>query len=187
MVRSFPGFGLDKRAEFFTGIFENHLKPSSDVLDIGGGWGFYAAPLEKRGHHVTVLDVVKPGFQKAPVVIYPGGRMPFDDRTFDASMMVTMLHHTPDPEAILKEAMRVTRDKLIVIEDVYHHLPGKLWTILRDQIYNFEFFGHPCNFKTKREWLALFDKFGLKLVEEKQVYTWQAGLRILNAVFVLQK
>ncbi len=187
MVRTFPSLGLDKRAEFFTKIFENHLKPSSRILDIGGGWGFYAEPLQKRGYEVTVLDVVKPGFQRAPVVIYPGGKMPFEDGAFDAAILVTMLHHTPDPEAILKEAMRVAKNRVIVVEDIYNHGLGRFWTILRDQLYNFEFFGHPCNFKTRAQWQETFKKLGLKLREEKQVYTWQAGLRILNIVFVLEK
>lgn len=185
MVRSFPSLGLEKRAEYFAGLFEKHLKPSSRILDIGGGWGFYAEPLEKRGHDVTVLDVVKPALQRAPVVVYPGGKMPFEDGAFDASILVTMLHHTPDPEAILREAARVTRGPLIVVEDLYHHALGRVWTILRDQFYNFEFYGHPCNFKKREEWLAVFNRCGLKLRHDEQVYTWLAGLRILNGIFVL--
>ncbi len=186
MVRSFPSLELDKRAEGFVEIFEKHLSPKSDVLDIGGGWGFYAGPLERRGHQLTVLDVVKPSVQKAPVIIYPGGRMPFEGKTFDASMMVTMLHHTPDPEAILREAARVTRGRVIVIEDIYNNPLGRLWTILRDQIYNFEFFGHPCQFKDASGWKALFERCGLALVEETQLTTRLAGLSILNVVFVLE-
>lgn len=186
MVRSFPSLGLENRAEFFVKLFENHLKSSSRILDIGGGWGFYAAPLEKRGHEVTVLDVVKPGLQRAPVVIYPGGTMPFADKAFDASILVTMLHHTPDPVSIIKEAMRVTSGRLIVIEDLYHHAPGRMWTVLRDQLYNFEFFGHPCNFKKREDWLQVFKSCGLKVVSEQRVYTKLAGLSILNGVFVLE-
>lgn len=187
MVNNFPGLGLDKRAEFFVRIFENYLKPGSRVLDIGGGWGFYAAPLEKRGHELTVLDVVKPGLQKAPVVVYSGGKMPFENNAFDASLLVTMLHHTPDPEAILKEAARVTRDKLIVVEDLYHHALGRFWTILRDRFYNFEFFGHPCQFKNREEWLEVFRRLDFSLCGEERVYTNLAGMRILNGIFVLKK
>ncbi len=185
MVRNFPGLGLENRAESFVGIFENHLTPGSEVLDIGGGWGFYAEPLEKRGHSLTVLDVVKPSFQKAPVIIYPGGKMPFEDKTFDTSLMVTMLHHTPDPESILREAARVTRGRVIVIEDIYNGPIDRVWTILRDQIYNFEFFGHPCQFRDAEGWKEMFSRCGLMLKDEKQVPTYLAGLKILNGVFVL--
>lgn len=185
VVRSYPQHKLESRAEYFTSLFADHLEPASRVLDIGGGWGFYAAPLEKRGHDLTVLDVVKPGFQRAPVIIYDGGKMPFEDKSFDASILVTMLHHTPDPVSILKEALRVTRKKIIVIEDVYNHSIGKFWTILRDQFYNVEYFGHPCQFKRSCEWVDLFKGLGLTLEEEKQVRTRISGLSILNAVFIL--
>jgi ubiquinone/menaquinone biosynthesis C-methylase UbiE len=186
MVRGNPGLGLDKRADYFVGLFEEQLEPGSRVLDIGGGWGFYAEPLARRGHHLTVLDVVKPGFQKAPVVVYPGGRFPFEDKVFDASMMITMLHHTPDPAAIVREAVRVTRRRIIVVEDIYRSAAGRIWTILRDQIYNFEFFGHPCQFKKREEWLALFEREGCKLVEDRLVRTRLAGMGILNGVFILR-
>lgn len=185
MVNAYPAEKLENRAEYFTSLFEDHLKPESQVLDIGGGWGFYAKPIEKRGHNLTVLDVVKPGFQKAPVIIYDGGRMPFESKSFDASILVTMLHHTPDPVSILKEAVRVTREKIIVIEDVYNHEFGKIWTVLRDQIYNFEFIGHPCQFKKSSEWAEVFGGLGLTLSEEKQVRTRISGMGILNAVFIL--
>lgn len=187
IVKGNPRLGLDRRAESFVRIFESHLKPKSLVLDIGGGWGFYARPLEKRGHTPVILDVVCPGLQHAPVFIYgPGQRMPFPDKSFDASLLVTVLHHTPDPERILREAIRVTRGQVIVIEDLYHHAFGKLWTQLRDQIYNFEFFGHPGNFRKREEWLRTFESLGLTVAGERQVYTWLSGMRILNGVFILQ-
>jgi ubiquinone/menaquinone biosynthesis C-methylase UbiE len=186
MVRKNPLLGLEGRAEFFTRIFEKYLEPDSRVLDIGGGWGFYAGPLEKRGHSCTVLDVVKPGYQKAPVVIYdPQEPIPFPDGCFDTSMLITVMHHVSDPAALLREAKRVTRNTLIVVEDLYHHELGRWWTILRDQIYNFEFFGHPRQFRTQDQWRDLFRECGFDSVKEERVYTWIAGMRILNGIFIL--
>jgi SAM-dependent methyltransferase len=187
IVRSTPSLGLENRAEFFSALFEKYLESGSRILDIGGGWGFYSQPLEKRGHSCTVLDVIKPGYQRAPVVIYdPTGPFPFPDKSFDVSLLVTVMHHTPDPAAILREAKRVTRGTLIVVEDLYRHEVGKWWTILRDQIYNFEFFGHPCQFKTKEAWQELFRECGFTPAAEEEHYTWMAGMRILNGVFVLK-
>ncbi len=177
---------LEARAEFFVNEFKEVLPAQSQVLDIGGGWGFYAGPIERRGHHLTVLDVVKPALQKAPVVVYDGGRFPFADKSFDVSLLVTMLHHVPEPEAIIREAGRVTRRFLIVVEDLYHHAFGRFWTGLRDRLYNFEFFGHPCQFRKKDEWVRLFAKLGHPLVSDREVYTRLAGMRILNGVFVFE-
>jgi len=177
---------LEERAAKFAALFEPYLPRESTILDIGGGWGFYAEPLAKAGHRVTVLDVVKPGFQKAPVVIYEGKTIPFPDKSFDASILVTVLHHMSHVESVIQEARRVTRKNLIVVEDLYHHKLGRWWTELRDRLYNFEFWGHPCQFKTREEWISLFGKYGFSLVEQKNVYTWLAGMRILNGFFIFQ-
>lgn len=186
VVKVNPRLGLEDRAEFFTRIFESYLPRESSILDIGGGWGFYSEPLRKRGHSVTVLEVVKPGFQKAPVVLYDANRFPFADKSFDVSLLITVLHHTPDPEKVLREVHRVTRKAVIVVEDIYRHRLGRLWTHLRDQFYNFELFGHPSQFRTKKDWLETLQRNKFSLVKEKELYTRLAGLRILNGVFILE-
>ena len=187
VVAHHPGLALDKRAEFFVKIFEKNLEPGSRILDVGGGWGFYAEPLQRRGHRCVVLDVVEPAVQNAPVVVYSGDEpMPFPDQSFDASMLITVLHHVEDPEFMLQEITRVTRRHLIVVEDTYHHALGKFWTKTRDQLYNFEFFGHPGNFKKTDEWIEWFEQRGFKLADIESVYTWLSGLRILNTVFVFE-
>ncbi len=187
LVRRCPQIGLDKRAEKFVGIFSKDLPEKGRILDIGGAWGFYAAPLAQRGHHVTVVDVRKPAFQKAPVVLYDGKRLPFPDGSFDASLLVTVLHHVADVTGLIREAHRVTRETVVLIEDLYHHRLGRLWTILRDRIYNFQYFGHPCNFKKAEEWIALMEDSGFVLIAREEVFTWLAGIRILNGVLVFRK
>lgn len=181
-----PNLGLDKRAENFVKLFETNLSAGSRVLDVGGGWGFYYEPLSKRGHKPVVLDVVKPGIQKAPVIVYDGENIPFPDKSFDASMFITVLHHIPDIDQVVQEVKRVTKKTLIVVEDIYHHSLGRLWTQWRDQFYNFEFVGHPCHFKKSDEWVTFFEEHGFQLKEKKQVYTWLSGLRILNGVFIFE-
>lgn len=184
-VRNWAKPALIERAEALTQLFETYLTPNGTVLDVGGGWGFYADPLLKRGHHLTVLDVVQPSYQRAPVVLYDGRKLPFADKSFDETLLVTVLHHMQDTESVLHEIKRVTRKRLIVVEDLYHHKFGQWWTILRDRIYNFEYFGHPCGFKTGDEWEWFFKKQHFSITARKDVYTWLSGMRILNGLFVL--
>lgn len=186
LVRHNAQHGLEQRAESFVRLFEKNIPPHSKVLDVGGGWGFYYEPMARRGHHLTVLDVVKPGLQKCPVIVYDGGRFPFPDKSFDVTLFITVLHHISDLERTVLEARRVTRKVIIVVEDLYHHQAGRFWTILRDRIYNMEFFGHPCNFKTRTEWVRFFEEKGFESVEDDRLYTWLAGLRILNGIFILK-
>lgn len=186
MVGHFPGIGLDRRAEGFVSIFNPFVPDSAKVLDIGGGWGFYADPLRRsRRSEVTVLDVVEPGFRKTPVVTYEGEKIPFPDRSFEVSLLITVLHHVPFPEKVLAEAKRVTRRFVIVVEDLYHSSWGRFWTALRDTFLTLEFVGHPRNFRKKEEWRQTFRKLGFRVDFEKEVDTRLLGLKILNGVFVL--
>lgn len=186
IVGSFPAIGLDRRAEAFVSLFKEYIPFSADVLDIGGGWGYYAEPLEReRKSKVTVLDVRKPQFHKAPVVTYDGDRFPFSDRSFDVSLLITVLHHVGSPEKVLQEARRVTRRFVIVVEDLYRSAMGRLWTIWRDMMYNLEFVGHPRQFKTKEEWFECFKQLGFRVESEQEVPTSLLGIPILNGCFVL--
>lgn len=186
LVRRHFHEALEKRAESIVRLFEDQLPQGSRILDLGGGWGFYSEPLATRGHETLVLDVVKPGYQKAPVVIYEGDKVPFDDKSFDVTTMVTMLHHVPDPDALVREVRRVTRKKIVVVEDLYHHPAGRFWTICRDRMLNMEFLNHPHQFRKHGEWLEFFKKYGFGLVKFQKFYTWLAGFRILNGMYVFE-
>jgi ubiquinone/menaquinone biosynthesis C-methylase UbiE len=184
LVRKYYHQALEARAEGMVRLFERDIPERCRILDLGGGWGFYNEPFKRRGHESLILDVVKPGYQKAPVVIYDGGRIPFGDRAFDVTLMATMLHHVPDPESMMAEVRRVTRTKVVVIEDLYHHAIGRLWTIARDRILNMEFLGHPHQFRKHEEWIQFFRKKDFRLEKFRKFYTWISGFRILNGLYV---
>ena len=186
IVGRFPKIGLDRRAEEFAALFGKFIPSQAQVLDIGGGWGFYVEPLERlRNCQVTVLDVVKPGFHKAPVVTYGGDEMPFPDKSFDVSLLITVLHHVRSPEKLLAETKRVTRRFIIVVEDLYRHWAGRIWTMVRDSLFNLEFVGHPRQFKQKDQWFQCFRSLGLKVESEQEIHTSLLGLRIFNGIFIL--
>lgn len=187
LVRYVAHPALEKRAEGMTRLFENLIPARSRILDLGGGWGFYAEPLRSRGHDHLVLDVVKPGYQKAPVVLYEGSVIPFPDQSFDVTLLVTMLHHVPDPWALFREVRRVTRGRVMVVEDLYHHPLGRFWTVIRDRILNMEFLDHPHQFRKHGEWVEFFKEQGFSVIKFEPVYTWLAGFRILNGVYVLER
>jgi SAM-dependent methyltransferase len=45
-----------------------------------------------------------------PDVVYDGGRLPFDDGTFDTVLNVQVLEHTAEPAELVKEMARVLKD-----------------------------------------------------------------------------
>ncbi len=177
---------LDKRAEKFIQDFEEVLTPRSQILDIGAGPGVYYEPLTKRGHEAVLLDVQKYKTCPYPVTYFNGSQIPFADKSFDTSLLITVLHHTPNPEAILKEAKRVTRKNIIVIEDIYTRPGGKAKCVIRDAVLNFEFVGHPMNFKSYEGWKNTFRNQGLSVVKEKDFYSYVGWLPIRTGLYILK-
>lgn len=86
-----------------------------DVLDFGGGTGRVSAGLNRflPGRY-TVADVDGDSLAHVPaglraVVVPARGRLPFDDRSFDAILLVDVLHHVSDPLGTLVELARIAR------------------------------------------------------------------------------
>ncbi len=89
------------------------------LLDLGAGEGFVAdAAAEATGARVTLADVRDYRRSPRPLALVDGARLPFADDTFDATLVVYVLHHATDPEALLSEAVRVTRGPVVVLESV---------------------------------------------------------------------
>lgn len=156
------------RARTIVGQIERYLTRRDRILDVGSGSGNVCELLRERGYSPTPLDIQDLSF--APdtrPVLFDGVRIPFDDRRFDASLILTVLHHTPDPLCTLREAMRVSR-RLIIIEDVYESRPHELLTKWVDSLLSLQFSGHPHNNKTDRQWRQTFDELGLALIDTRQ-------------------
>jgi SAM-dependent methyltransferase len=56
-----------------------------------------------------------------PVQPFDGLTIPFDDSTFDAAILVDVLHHAEDPRLLLREAARVA--PVVVVKD---HLADRI-------------------------------------------------------------
>jgi SAM-dependent methyltransferase len=137
------------RAKGIVGKIQPSLDKGDTILDIGSGTGNVCEILSKRGYKITPLDVRDLSFvDSVRPVIYDGNKIPFGDEKFDKSLILTVLHHAPEPEKILQEAKRVSR-KIIIIEDVYSNSFHKWMTYFFDSLLNLEFVGHPP-YKQKR-------------------------------------
>lgn len=87
------------------------------MLDIGTGDGTVAVLVRERrpALELTGIDVlVREG---APISVQPfdGLTIPFADSSFDAAMLVDVLHHAEDPRRLLREAARVAQ--VVVVKD----------------------------------------------------------------------
>ena len=149
------------------GKFENFLNRKDNILDIGAGSCTVAAILSKKKYRITPLDIVDFSFvEEIKPILYDGKRFPFDNNSFNVSLLITVLHHTPHPKEIIKEATRVAK-RIIIMEDVYLNNFHKYLTYFFDSLLNFEFLGHPHTNKTDSQWRLLFADLGLKIIGVK--------------------
>jgi demethylmenaquinone methyltransferase/2-methoxy-6-polyprenyl-1,4-benzoquinol methylase len=95
--------------------------PGRKLVDIGGGTGNYALALRLEGWEPVVVDrsgemLARAAAKGLETVQADAQRLPFEDETFDAATMISMLHHVEDRGAALAEARRVlgSRGRLVL-------------------------------------------------------------------------
>lgn len=172
--------------------FDSFINENEKILDVGTGCGWISQFLWKRKNaQVTLLDVIDFNQTDLKLVLYDGKKIPFPDNSFDVVLLICVLHHCDEPSEVLKEAKRVTKDRIIIIEDTFSSWFGKFLLYFWDTILNLVaaifltslFDGNMAfNFKRISEWEKVFSGLDLKLVHKKE---WFQSRRFVR--FVLQK
>lgn len=133
-----------------------YLDSADRVLDVGAGNCILCQELGRRGYDVVPVDLKNLSFVDEIVpVAYDGTTLPFAKDSFDVALLITVLHHAPDPDAVLREVTRVAR-RIIVIEEIYEDFFEKYFTYAIDSLFNLEFFSHPHSNRTDAEWREAF-------------------------------
>ncbi|MEK7609652.1 MAG: methionine biosynthesis protein MetW [Patescibacteria group bacterium] len=102
------------------------------VLDLGCGDGLLLSMLKDKGIIGEGLDISEEGVSKARArginasVFDFSNKLPFSDDTFDVVVMLDLLEHLYDPETLFKEAVRVSKQSLIVGIPNFSSLPSRL-------------------------------------------------------------
>lgn len=162
---------------------ENYLKYLDRHIEIGSGPGSVLSVMRKRNYYVDGLDIGDNGYREdLRPIVYDGETMPFPKKSYDTALLLTVLHHTQDPDAILREASRIAQ-KIVIIEDVYDNRLMEYLTKAFDSLMNLEFFGHPHSNRTDAEWRQSFMALGLS-VSHSAIH--RVGGIFKQAVYVLE-
>jgi len=160
------------------------LSERDQLLEIGSGPGSVLAEFRRAGFAIDALDVSDSSYTTSlRPILYDGERMPFDTGAYETALLLTVLHHIAEPEAILREAARVAR-RVIIIEDVYQSAWQRKYTKVADSITNLEFIGHPHSNRSDLEWRETFERLELDLVHG-EVHPFAAFFQ--QAVYVVER
>ena len=156
---------LSDRSRIIHGQIAPHLGAGS-LLDIGAGDGAIGAAFGAGGRHVQLMDVVDYNRTGLPFALYDGMTIPFPDKSFDNALLIVVLHHCADPLRVLREARRVARRRIIVIESVYLSEPNRRFNMFFDWFYNrvlHDGVPVPFNFNSPEGWEHIFRREGFEV------------------------
>lgn len=154
--------------------------PGNKVLDLGAGEGYVGQEISRRwSADVMLADVVDMNRTGLPHRTYGGRRLPFSGKTFDATVLYFVLHHTEHPEQVIREAFRMTKNRVIVVESVYEHTWDlKLLTFVDVWVNRIRSAGKMTeqeeflSFKKAPDWQQLFEKNGWVVVKQTRRGRW---------------
>lgn len=133
------------------------------MIEIGSGPGSVLDVMRENDFTVDGLDIKDSAYRPdLKAHIYDGRTMPFKAQSYDIALLPTILHHTPNPDHIIRESARIAR-RLIIIEDVYEGRVMEWLTKRTDSLMNLEFIGHPHSNRTDHQWRSSFAYMGLTL------------------------
>jgi SAM-dependent methyltransferase len=130
---------------------------------------------------VCGLERFPRGGEPIEVIHYDGAEFPFGDQTFDMVIVADVLHHERNPDALLRECVRVSK-RYVVIKD--HQISGPLAQMrvsFIDWAANAPY-GVEClyRYNTPAEWESILRDSGLApLAVYPSIDLYPAGLNLL--------
>jgi SAM-dependent methyltransferase len=149
------------------------LPPGARVLDVGTGDGLVAASVLELRPDLTLegIDVLVRPRLHIEVRPFDGNTIPHEDASFDAVMLVDVVHHAEQPLALLAEATRVA-DRCLVIKDLtLEGVFAELTLRFMDDVGNARHgVALPHAYWSQERWLRAVDQLGLR------VAVWRSSL-----------
>lgn len=125
---------------------------AQNALDVATGGGHVARRLREAGLEVVSCD---PASGMRPDVVCRAEDLPFADDSFDVVASRVAPHHFADVRAAVKEMARVSRSRVLVVDNLYHDEKLERAERLRDPT-------HVRNY-TEPEWRTFFEDAGLRI------------------------
>ena len=128
MLKSLFDAVMERRARRLIAQVDEWLPAEGPLLDLGSGTGHLSALVERElGLEVVPADVSDLHVVGRSPVLITDGVLPFEGETFSAALLFFMLAYPKDPARLLREAARVTRGPIILVQSLYSGRLGYAW------------------------------------------------------------
>ncbi len=177
-----------KRTKNMADILDPYLPDgsvkNSEVLDLGCGDGLVIEEqvrrLQAKGrsdfmvHAIDVQNFFRA--EEGPNLKfeqYDGEHLSLADGTVDTSYLTFVLHHSHNPEAVIDECIRVTKEggRIVVTEDIFENFWEHVKLVAADLTNKIISTKMPTPLKFRREkaWRELFESLGLKIANGRGI------------------
>jgi len=156
---------MSRRVEVLTSWFAKMLPNSATVLDVGCGDGSVSALLQSKRPDIRVrgIDVLPRAETHVPVELFDGVHFPFKNESFDVVMFSDVLHHTEDPNTLLREARRVASGHVLIKDHYKKGLAAGTRLRFMDWVGNARYgVALPYNYWTEPQWNTGWATAGLR-------------------------
>ncbi len=166
-----------------------YIKDKDKVLDLGPRTGKVAEYIvNHRDIKITLLDVTDEYRSvDLEIEVYNGETIPYKNNSFDCVLVISTLHHCDNPDQVIKEAARVSKDKILIFEDKVDSKIGffllEIWHTVGSVLIGDELF---YSFKKDDDWRRKFKTNGLKFYKTKVIRSpWYKPTK--QILYVLKK
>lgn len=171
----------DRRVETLANLLAPLFPNDSHVLDVGCGDGMVARRIldARPDLRIEGVDVLIRPSTAIPVSRYDGLHLPYSAGEFDAVLLVDVVHHASNPDALIGEAARVARGNIFIKDHDRTGVLAGATLVFMDRVGNARHgVDIPANYWSKQEWDEAFERHGLAVVQRSNdvpLYPWWAS------------
>ena len=167
----------------------NFIPQGSKILDFGCGSGIIGKEFGREfDAEILGVDIIDNRVEDIPFRKFDGNNLSFlPDSSYDVVMINYVLHHAKDPLALLKEAKRVAKSRIIIYENLPEGIVSRISCLLHGISFAWIFQRNNITgkFFTKKEWEDIFKNTGLSVASSKKVSSKFSLMK--EQLFILQK
>lgn len=174
------GYVYQRRVRILAELLAARLPPAAEALDVGCGDGLIASLIQRHRPDIRIrgIEVFLRKDAFIPIDSFDGHTIPFADAAFDVVMLVDVLHHTTDPVALLREAVRVTRKTILIKDHIADGLFARPILRMMDWVGGARHgFALPYNYLRRQEWASALETLDLTIISwqsKLSLYPWPA-------------